>query len=88
MIFPTHHLLTAALALVLVTAPSGARAQEVVQPLPGTTDADRLGDTMRQLASNPRNVDALVRAGDLSIGLGDLSGAAALFARATLHGPS
>lgn len=82
MIFPTHHLLTAALALVLVTAPSGARAQEVVQPLPGTTDADRLGDTMRQLASNPRNVDALVRAGDLSIGLGDLSGAAALFARA------
>ncbi|KQN14514.1 MULTISPECIES: tetratricopeptide repeat protein [unclassified Sphingomonas] len=82
MIFPTHHLLTAALALVLVTVPSGARAQEVVQPLPGTTDADRLGDTMRQLASNPRNVDALVRAGDLSIGLGDLSGAAALFARA------
>ncbi|MEG8052454.1 hypothetical protein QP185_02815 [Sphingomonas aerolata] len=53
MIFPTHHLLTAALSLVLVTAPSGARAQEVVQPLPGTTDADRLGDTMRQLASNP-----------------------------------
>jgi hypothetical protein len=37
---------------------------------------------MRQLASNPRNVDALVRAGELSLGLGDLSGAAALFARA------
>ena len=78
----SHHILTAALALVLAAVPQAGRAQEVVQPLPGTTDADRLADTMRQLASNPRNVDALVRAGELSLGLGDLSGAAALFARA------
>ncbi len=78
----SHHILTASLALVLAAAPQAVAAQEVVQPLPGTTDADRLADTMRQLASNPRNVDALVRAGELSLGLGDLSGAAALFARA------
>ncbi len=78
----SHHILTASLALVLAAVPQAVAAQEVVQPLPGTTDADRLADTMRQLASNPRNVDALVRAGELSLGLGDLSGAAALFARA------
>ena len=42
---------------------------------------------MRKLASNPRDVDALIRAGDLSIGVGDLSGAAALFARAEKVNP-
>ena len=57
-------------------------AQEVVQPLPGTTDADKLGDVMRRVAQNPRNVDALVEAADLSIHLDDLSGAASLLARA------
>ena len=69
-------------ALLLATAPCTVSAQEVVQALPGTTDADKLGDVMRQLASSPQNVDALVRAGELSIAVGDLSGAAALFARA------
>ncbi|MEG3083472.1 SPOR domain-containing protein [Sphingomonas sp. PB2P12] len=83
----SHHLLTAALALVLAAAPSSAFAQAVVQALPGTTDADRLGDEMRKLASNPRDVDALIRAGDLSMGVGDLSGAAALFARAEKVNP-
>ncbi len=87
MIRSPHHLLTAALALVLAASPCAAVAQEVVQAIPGTTDADRLGDVMRQLASNPRDVDALVRAGDLSMGLGDLSGAAALFARAEKVNP-
>jgi Flp pilus assembly protein TadD len=83
----SHHFLTAALALVLATAASAASAQGVVQALPGTTDADKLGDVMRQLASNPRDVDALIKAGDLSMGLGDLSGAAALFARAEKVNP-
>ncbi|KQO07308.1 SPOR domain-containing protein [Sphingomonas sp. Leaf242] len=83
----SHHFLTAALALVLATAPSASSAQGVVQALPGTTDADKLGDVMRQLASNPRDVDALIKAGDLSMGLGDLSGAAALFARAEKVNP-
>ncbi len=69
-------------ALLLATAPCAVAAQEVVQALPGTTDADRLGDVMRQLVSSPQNVDALLRAGELSIDVGDLSGAAALFARA------
>ncbi len=83
----SHHLLTATLALVLAAVPCATSAQEVVQAIPGTTDADRLGDEMRKLASNPRDVDALIRAGDLSMGLGDLSGAAALFARAEKVNP-
>lgn len=87
MIRSSHLLMTAALALVLAAMPCAAIAQEVVQAIPGTTDADRLGDVMRQLGSNPRDVDALVRAGDLSMGLGDLSGAAALFARAEKVNP-
>ncbi len=68
--------------LLLGALPWAASAQEVVQALPGTTDADKLGDVMRQVASSPQNVDALLRAGELSIVVGDLSGAAALFARA------
>ncbi len=83
----SHHFLTAALALVLAAIPGTAPAQALVQAIPGTTDADRLGDEMRKLASNPRDVDALIRAGDLSMGLGDLSGAAALFARAEKINP-
>lgn len=83
----SHHLLTAALALVLAAVPCAVVAQEVVQAIPGTTDADKLGDLMRRVASNPRDVDALIRAGDLSMGLGDLSGAAALFARAEKVNP-
>ncbi|MGU3390282.1 SPOR domain-containing protein [Sphingomonas sp. M1A8_2b] len=83
----SHHLLTAALVFVLAASPRPVVAQEVVQMLPGTTDADRLGDVMRQLASNPRDVDALIKAADLSMGLGDLSGAAALLARAEKVNP-
>jgi hypothetical protein len=83
----SHHLLTAALALVLAALPCAASGQAMIQAIPGTTDADRLGDEMRKLASNPRNIDALIRAGDLSMGLGDLSGAAALFARAEKVNP-
>jgi hypothetical protein len=83
----SHHLLTAALALVLAAVPCVASAQAIVQAIPGTTDADRLGDVMRQLATNPRDINALIRAGDLSMGLGDLSGAAALFARAEKVNP-
>ncbi len=79
----THKLsLSLTAGLLLAIAPCALSAQEVVQAIPGTTDADKLGDVMRQLATSPQNVDALVRAGELSVAVGDLSGAAALFARA------
>ena len=82
MTFPSLSRATLALALALSTAPVPLLAQEVVQPLPGTTDADRLGDVMRRVAQNPRDVGALVEAAELSIRLDDLSGAASLLARA------
>ena len=69
-------------ALLAASAPAALLAQEVVQALPGTTDADRLAEQMRALAANPRDLNALIAAADLSLSLGDLSGAASLYARA------
>lgn len=74
--------------LALSCAPAALAAQEVVQPLPGTTDADRLAEQMRAVAANPRDVTALLTAADLSLSLGDLSGAASLYARAEKVAPS
>lgn len=74
----------ASAALLAASAPAALLAQEVVQALPGTTDADRLAEQMRALASNPRDINALIAAADLSLSLGDLSGAASLYARAEM----
>jgi tetratricopeptide (TPR) repeat protein len=72
---------SAALALALVATDSPALAQtETVQP--GNMDADRLADEMRILAQNPRDLEALLRAGDLSARLGDSAAALAFFSRA------
>lgn len=68
------------LTLALLAAPLSA--QEVVQALPGTTDADALAADMRRIASNPRDVDALVDAARLSLRLEDVRAAAALLQRA------
>jgi tetratricopeptide (TPR) repeat protein len=68
-----------ALALAAMSMPVGA--QQMVQSL-ASTDADLLAAQMRQLAANPRDVNALATAGELSLKLGDLSAAASLFARA------
>lgn len=70
------------LLLAAVASPAMVAAQAVVQPIPGTTDADRLGEQMRALAADPRDLAALTLAGELSLKLDDLSGAASLFARA------
>jgi hypothetical protein len=75
----TRPALAAAIALALAAPPAGA--QQMVQSL-ASTDADLLATQMRQLAANPRDVNALVTAGELSLKLGDLSAAASLFARA------
>ena len=80
--------LLASAALLLASVPAVSPAQEVVQPLPGTTDADRLAEQMRALAANPRDLNALVAAADLSLSLGDLSGAGSLYARAEKVSPN
>ncbi|MBB4154709.1 Tfp pilus assembly protein PilF [Sphingomonas jinjuensis] len=77
-------LLSLATALAAAaTSPAPAQNQSsMVQALPGTTDADRLAEQMRALAADPRDLNALLNAGELSLKLDDLSAAAALFARA------
>ena len=72
----------AAVAITVFAPANPSSAQATIQAVPGTTIADRLGDEMRKLAANPRDVDALLKAGEFSIDVGDLSGAASLFARA------
>jgi hypothetical protein len=49
------------LALIGANATADLHAQAVVQPIPGTTDADRLGEQMRALAVNPNDLAALLR---------------------------
>ncbi len=80
---PTKSFLTTFALLWAVPLP----AQEIVQALPGTTDADALAAEMRRLASNPRDVAALVDAAHLSLKLGDANAAAALLARAEAVDP-
>ena len=75
------------LFLASAAMPMAVHAQAVVQPLPGTTAADRLAERMRALGANPNDLNALVAAGELSLGLDDLSAAAALFARADRINP-
>jgi hypothetical protein len=72
-----------ALALTLTVAP--VAAQEVAPP--PTPNADLLAEEMRVLARDPRNVRALLSAGELSARLNDPSAAAGFFARAQALDP-
>lgn len=81
-------LYSASLLLAGVVLPLPLAAQEVVQPLPGTTDADKLADLVRQIGRNPRDVGALIDAGDLSAKLGDTTAAASLYKRASQVDPN
>ena len=71
-------LLVALLAGVPVTA-TAQQMQMVPRPTP---DADALADAMRRLGANPRDLASLIEAGELSLKLGDVNAAAALFKRA------
>ncbi|QKS01817.1 tetratricopeptide repeat protein [Sphingomonas sp. CL5.1] len=71
------------LALASATALPALAAPQMVQPLPQAgSDADQLAAAMRTVGANPRDLNALIEAGELSLKLGDASGAAALFKRA------
>lgn len=76
---------TALIAFAFCTA-TPAFAQEVAPP--PTPNADRLAEEMRTLARDPRNVRALLSAGELSARLNDLSAAAGFFARAQTLDPA
>ncbi len=72
-------------ASVRAQAPPVATVQTMPRPTP---DADALANAMRRLADNPRDVDALLTAGELSLKVGDPSGAASLFKRAEQVDPA
>lgn len=75
-------LLLAAIGGGGMVMPSAAQAQrEIVQPLPPPEIAD-LRRALTRLASEPRNVDALIEAGNASLALNDVDAAIGFFGRA------
>lgn len=76
-----------ALVLTLAAGAVPARAQTGMMPMPNP-DADRLAQEIRVLAADPRNVRALLEAGNLSVRLGDTAAALAFFARAEAVDPT
>lgn len=82
--------LAAALALLpaIGTAAFAQPMPDGTQTMPRPTpDADALAAAMRRLGTNPRDLDALITAGELSLKLGDAGGAASLFKRAEQLSP-
>jgi tetratricopeptide (TPR) repeat protein len=68
--------------------PAPVSAGQPVQTMPRPTpDADALAAAMRRLGANPRDLPALIEAGELSLRLGDVNAAAALFRRAEMVDP-
>ena len=86
-----QHRLARPLALALILAAGAlappAQAQSEVVPQ-GNSDADRLAQDIRLLATNPRDVPTLIDAGVLSARLDDSAAAFAFFARAEAVEPS
>ena len=86
--FSTGSALLAATALAaLGAAPATAQIRtsppaSTLMVAPPTPDADALAAEMRVLATNPKDVEALTKAGELTLKLGDPTAAANLFARA------
>ncbi len=72
-------MLALAISLAAVVTPVCAQYAIVQAPTP---DADALASEMRLLAANPGDLDALIRAGELTLKLDDATAAAGFFARA------
>ncbi len=64
-----------------------ARAEPVVQELPGSGAAERLSDALRVLATNDGDVLALTAAGNAALDLNDENAAFGFFARAAAVAP-
>ncbi|WP_260924212.1 SPOR domain-containing protein [Novosphingobium sp. 9] len=76
-------------ALLGTSAPAHAQAasREVVQPLPDPNKG-KLDAAMKRLARNPKDVSALVDAGDAATGLGDFQAAKGFYKRADEISPN
>ncbi|MDP5279577.1 SPOR domain-containing protein [Sphingomonas sp. DG1-23] len=85
--FPPLHPIALAFVLAASMGAVPAHAQTGLVPVPNPT-ADRLAQEMRVLAADPRDVRALLEAGNLSAQLGDTAAALAFFARAETVDPT
>lgn len=81
-----HAALMALMLPAAVLPATNARAQAVM-PI-ANPDADRLADVVRRLGAAPRDLSALIEAGDLSLQLGDATAAATLYKRAEAVDPN
>lgn len=75
-------------ALLLAAYPAAVAAQQLQMVQTLNPDADRLAETMRRLGASPRDLSALIEAGDLSFRLGDATAAAAFYKRAEAIDPN
>lgn len=84
--------LATVLAAVLVPvsgiAKAWAQSDSADSVVPSYPDADALAAEMRILGANPKDEAALIRAGELTLKIGDIDAAAAFFARADRINPS
>ena len=75
-------------ALLLAACPAAVAAQQLQMVQTLNPDADRLAETVRRLGASPRDLSALIEAGDLSFRLGDATAAAAFYKRAEAIDPN
>ncbi|MBB3474807.1 SPOR domain-containing protein [Sphingomonas sp. BK345] len=75
-----------ALAAALAAAPATVARAQAIMPV-ANPEADRLAELVRRIGASPRDLSALVEAGELSFKLGDATAAAALYKRAEAIDP-
>ena len=68
-------------ALAQRAPPTGSVARPVVQALP-SEESLRLNAALSRLGRNPRDLDALIDAGNSALGMGDIDAATGFFKRA------
>ncbi|MGJ3629762.1 hypothetical protein AB5I41_28390 [Sphingomonas sp. MMS24-JH45] len=76
------------LAALLLLAAVPVAAQVGTYPTATQSDADRLAAAIRRVGAAPRDLNALIEAGELSVKVGDATAAAALFKRAEQIDPN
>lgn len=75
-----------ALAAALAAVPVTVACAQAIMPA-ANPEADRLAELVRRIGASPRDLSALVEAGELSFKLGDATAAAALYKRAEAIDP-
>ncbi|MBU3991391.1 MAG: SPOR domain-containing protein [Alphaproteobacteria bacterium] len=79
--------MVAVCALGLAGLPHSAMAQPVVQPIPGGA-SQSLNSALTRLARDPRDLSALINAGNAALSVGDVDAAVGFFTRADQLSPN